>query len=486
MKSIRTGLAALLAFAALPAWSASNDELESQIKALATQVQQLKADAAKHDAADDPTHNRFSWLSIGGDLRVRHDVLRGHAVDYVKFDPVPPTFTPTAADSVGNDSLFTVQSSLSLKARVAEGVLLKTKLAMNKVYGMAEGGAFNGRYFADRFNSGDVFDGTVGKVPGDSSVVVEQAYADWSNIGGQPIWLSAGRRPSTGGVPTNLRKNDDHEGVSGVNGLLVDYVFDGFSFGYAPDIAALPGFATKLCYGRAFSKGFQSNNAVAPLKNTDMLGIVVIPLENDTTRVDVQFQHAFDLMDTIPGPNVSANLGDMEEIAAGAVHTLGALRVFGYGALSRSFPNGKTNPLGGGLLYNAGAGQAPTSKQGWAVYTGLRYDIENTGTKIGAEYNVGSKHWLTFTPAADDVWTSKLGTRGNVYEAYIIQDVNRHAVAPKGKMFFRLGWQYYDFKWTNSNNWVGGTQPVNNLTLPEFFTPLDKAIDVYTTFEVHF
>ncbi len=264
MKSLRAGLAGLLALAALPAWSASNDELESQIKALATQVQQLKADAAKHDAADDPTHNRFSWLTIGGDLRVRHDVLRAHSVDYVQYDP-PATFTPTAADSVGNDSLFTVQTSLSLKARVAEGVLLKTKLAMNKVYGMAEGGAFNGRYFADRFNSGDVFDGTVGKVPGDSSVVVEQAYADWTNIGGQPIWLSAGRRPSTGGVPTNLRKNDDHEGVSGVNGLLVDYVFDGFSFGYAPDIASLPGFATKLCYGRAFSKGFQSTQAVDPV-----------------------------------------------------------------------------------------------------------------------------------------------------------------------------------------------------------------------------
>jgi hypothetical protein len=108
------------------------------------------------------------------------------------------------------------------------------------------------------------------------------------------------------------------------------------------------------------------------------------------------------------------------------------------------------------------------------------------GTKLGAEYNTGSKNWLTFTPAADDVWTSKLGTRGNVYEAYIIQDVNRHAIAPKGKMFFRLGWQYYDFRWTNSNNWVGGTQPVNNLSLPEFFTPLDRAYDVYTTFEVHF
>lgn len=366
---------------------------------------------------------------------------------------------------------------------------------MNKVYGMADGSSFSGRFFADRFSGGNTFDGTVGKVPNNSSVVVEQAYADWANIGGAPVWFSAGRRPSTGGVPTNLCQNKDDEGVSGVNGLLVDYVFDGFSLGYAPDISALPGFATKLCAGRAFQTGFQTPATASALKNTDMLGIVLLPIDTGKTRVDFQYQKAFNIMDGTPkwdptgGTGVTTNLGDMENLAGGLLQAFdapgGSFHFFGYGGLSKTRPNGKTNWMGGGLLYNAGLGSS-MNRQGWAAYTGLRYDIEKSRTKIGAEYNYGSKNWISFTPAADDVWTSKLGTRGNVYETYVIQELGRFAYAPKAKTFFRLGWQYYDFRWTNSNNWVGGTQPVNNLSAPEFFTPLANAYDVYTTFEVHF
>ena len=35
-------------------------------------------------------------------------------------------------------------------------------------------------------------------------------------------------------------------------------------------------------------------------------------------------------------------------------------------------------------------------------------------------------------PAEDDIWTSKLGTRGDVYEIYLIQSLNRKAIAKEG------------------------------------------------------
>ncbi len=79
------------------------------------------------------------------------------------------------------------------------------------------------------------------------------------------------------------------------------------------------------------------------------------------------------------------------------------------------------------------------SKTGYAVYAGARYDIPSTGTKIGIEYNHGSKNWITFTPASDDLWTSKLGTRGNVYEIYAIQELLKKPISKLGKVFFRLG-----------------------------------------------
>ena len=90
--------------------------------------------------------------------------------------------------------------------------------------------------------------------------------------------------------------------------------------------------------------------------------------------------------------------------------------------------------------------EAPTSKTGTAFAMGVRYDLPSR-TKLGFEYNHGSKNWITFAPAADDMWTSKVGVRGNVYEAYLIQELDQ-ARSPRyfSKAFFRFGVQYYDFE----------------------------------------
>ena len=80
------------------------------------------------------------------------------------------------------------------------------------------------------------------------------------------------------------------------------------------------------------------------------------------------------------------------------------------------------------------------------------------------EYNYGSKNWITFVPAADDMWTTKLGTRGNVYEAYLIQEINLKPISSYlSKAFFRFGYQYYDFEYTGSNNWVGAPVKIADL-----------------------
>ena len=96
---------------------------------------------------------------------------------------------------------------------------------------------------------------------------------------------------------------------------------------------------------------------------------------------------------------------------------------------------------------------------------------------------------MPFDPAADDMWTSKLGTRGNVYEAYVIQELNLKPISSYlSKAFFRLGYQYYDFKYTGSNNWVGA--PVKDFKISshnaQMLAPLKNAQDIYATFEVQF
>jgi len=89
------------------------------------------------------------------------------------------------------------------------------------------------------------------------------------------------------------------------------------------------------------------------------------------------------------------------------------------------------------------------------------------------------------------MWTSKLGTRGDVFEAYLIQELKQKAVSKYGKAYFRLGYQYYNFDYTGSNNWIGAPHKISDLTTTDptqaqLFAPLENAHDIYLTFNVEF
>ena len=88
------------------------------------------------------------------------------------------------------------------------------------------------------------------------------------------------------------------------------------------------------------------------------------------------------------------------------------------------------------------------------------------------------------------MWTSKLGTRGNVYEAYLIQELKLKPISSfVSKTFFGIGYQYYDFEYTGSNNWVGAPVKIAELTKPlnaQMLTPMKNAQNIYATFEVKF
>ncbi len=86
------------------------------------------------------------------------------------------------------------------------------------------------------------------------------------------------------------------------------------------------------------------------------------------------------------------------------------------------------------------------------------------------------------------MWTSKVGTRGNVYEGYIIQELPLKPISSYvSKAFFRVGYQYYDFEYTGSNNWVGAPVKISTVNGQLMtLTPLDHAYNAYATFEVKF
>ncbi|CAK0777150.1 DUF3373 domain-containing protein [Gammaproteobacteria bacterium] len=452
---------------------------------------------------------RSSSLEISGDYRFRFDRMTGTAPSYYSFNDVMPWMvggmigtppSPRPTQDYKNNSLLTNRLGLNLKAKATEDITVKAKLLMYKGWG--EETYASSPFFADRFYT---FDGNAGHLPQDNILRVDQAYATWSGIGGAPVWFSIGRRPSTGGIPTNLRQNIDKNSsdTAGVPGLLIDYAFDGATIGVAPDISMLPGAYAKFCYGKGFESGFSpaisTNNT---LKDVNFLGINLVPYATDNLRVELQWDRAYDIF-AFPESETSAllpnfqnaNLGNIDQYmigVSGKVENLGPgdLNLFLSGAISKTHPNNKQLTYFGqpiaGLMYD---GIIPESTTGTAFYLGGRYDIKSIRTKLGLEYNHGSKNWVAFAPASDDIWTAKQGVHGNVYEAYLIHEINSKPISKFGKAQLRLGYQYYDFKYTGSNNWVGAPKSIDdlgNMANVQVLTPLKNARDIYLTFDVMF
>lgn len=401
-----------------------------------------------------------------------------------------------------NKSLYSNRFGLELNAKATQDVSVSARLLMYKVFGAQDDAATTNAgsapFFADRVG---VFDGTLSHVPSTSYLNVDRAYATWSNIADKEIWFSVGRRPTTGGAPSNLRLNNPRPGNGGTPSLLVDYAFDGMTVGYAPDIDSLPGAYAKFCYGRGFESGFSkaSGNSLA---DTDMVGISVVPIDTDPLRVWLMWDRGINIFDAPTMSNTyfgntaaKTNLGDIDWFGLGVMSTFkkvgpGDLNLFADWGMSVTHPNNNVSAQFGfqGLMTGSFFGpEAPSSKTGTALAVGMRYDLPSR-TKLGFEYNHGSKDWITFAPAADDMWTAKVGTRGDVYEAYLIQELDRMPISSFfSRAFFRLGVQRYSFKYSGSNNWVGAPVEINSVNGQMMTTtPLENATNVYATFEVKF
>ncbi|MCX5876181.1 MAG: DUF3373 domain-containing protein [Deltaproteobacteria bacterium] len=553
--------ASLLLGMALPVSAmAADQDLDQKVDSLAKEVEGIKRDAAQAKRK-----SLGQWLEIGGDYRFRMDGLWGQTAaftdvtktfanteqtlqsNFFNSAPVPPGF-PSWQNQIGglmnfsnnmkqvssfsgaqtflannqqmlqgignfavqvpaykpeNETLNTNRFGINLHAKPIQDVTVNARLVGYKTFGSQDDSAFsnngNTAFFGDRVG---VFDGSIGHVPTSSLLDIDRAYATWSNVLGQPLWFSLGRRPSNNGIPSNLRLNNERPGNAGTPAMMIDYAFDGGTIGWAPDIDALPGAYAKICYGRGFESGFSS--PTNSLKDTEFLGIAVIPVDTDPLRVWLQWNKGWNVFDfpvmknTAFGDTAPAvELGSIEQWGAGSMSTLknvgpGSLNFFAETGLSITHPNDNVSANAGfqglltGTFFNP---EAPSDKTGWSVNLGTRYDYTPTATKFGFEFNHGSKNWITFAPAADDLWTSKLGTRGNVYEGYIIQELKLQPISSyTSKVFFRLGYQYYDFEYTNSNNWVGAPVKIADIKPTDMMllTPVKTAQDLYATFEVHF
>jgi len=293
---------------------------------------------------------------------------------------------------------------------------------------------------------------------------VDRAFVNFNNIGGAPVWFSVGRRPTTDGNPANIRMNSTER--SGTP-LIMDYAFDGISAGYAYKWGGdLGAGRVRVCYGRGFEDGLQVDGD--NMDDMDFIGVSWDVLQKGDRFVYLQSFLAANVVNypnfqdpiidanfgSISGMGPRVNVGNIQHTAATYMDKIAGLNYFVAGGWSMTDPNeqGMFNDYVGMMMMQTGPNQ--DSENGYHAHVGIRYDIDQVGLKLGAEWNYGSEFWIGMTPGHDDLYQSKIAARGNVYEVYGIYDLPTGAAISKyAKTFMRVGYQRYEYDYAGSNDW---------------------------------
>ena len=401
---------------------------------------------------------------------------------------MPSTYTPGYNND--NAAMFTNRLRLNFDARVADNVTFSGRLSMYKVFGDSTGvQVFDGQPTAMNV------DGTTSRVPNSDQVRVERAFFSWNDIGGSKFYLSIGRRPSTGGPPLNYRQDELRGGTP--SGALIDYQFDGITAGYRISDTMI----WRVCWGLGYESGFGNGNLLKlpqdRLKDSHFLGANLDLWNSDDTLVQATYAHAFNVTDGFDGTMVlpfnpvtgdpvnapvvmrytpSANLGAIHLFGMNLTHKARAVDLYASGNLSATRPNGVTTPFGGLL---SDPFETPVNRTGYMGLFGVRYNLPNDErTKIGFEYNHGSKYWFNFAQASDDIIAPKTNTRGNVFETYLTHRIS-------DRFIFKGDFIKYLYNYSGSGWHVGAPKALDSsptLGFPTYIRATMISLGVTTRF----
>jgi hypothetical protein len=496
---------ALAGMLALPALSmagggADATDLEKKIEELSRQLEELRGAMAAQ--AENVKKLDEDVVSLGEDVEGFDDRAEDWdlAARFKLYGDFRARYDFYNADSVfgrniDNYSIFTNRFRLNMRVKATENVEFKGRLAMYKTWGnqSAFGNAGNPMY--------PLFDGNVTRSPvGSSALYVDRAFVNWNNIGGLPMWFSIGRRPTTDGPPAQIRMGVDERMATPM--AFMDWPFDGLSIGYAWNwgVDVLGASRLRFCYGRGFEAGVQDETTA--MKDMDFGGFSWDILKKGDRFAYVQSFMAYDVFNypNFQDPIIDANFGAMSGMGdrrslGDILHTSGVyqdkivgLNYFVSGGWSRTLPddNGFFNdPF-------SMVGPNTDDEDGYSLYIGARYDLDQAGLKFGAEFNYGSQYWIAMSPGHDEIYQSKLATRGQVYEVYTIWDLpTGDAISKYAKTFLRLGYQHYEYDYSGSGDWnlnpydLGDTGDLAKLGMMGL-DPVESADQIYLTFEAFF
>ncbi len=506
------------------------EQLSKELEALKAQLKELKEKQATQEekvSAVDKTvsaiKDGIGKFNIGGDIRVRIDSTRADVEQnafmlgmlkelkpylpsmlglpsgyYLKLnDTLLEEFAKkTRSHKDDNDSLWTNRLRLDLSVKPTEDTAVKVRLAYQKAWGQTDD------YFAPYLFFPMKNNFTLGVRPADNTLYVDRAYFNWSNLFGKPIWISFGRRPTTHGVPQEIREGIDRRDAT-PTAINIDVPFDGATIGYDWGTGR-----ARFCYGRGFESGFKTPIDRAK-DDVEFYGFNIDLYDNNNMFLNFQAFKAQDIMDFPNGEmymfnpafgmympakfQPRTNLGDIYEIGLTWTHknvkffnlegldyfislgmSIAEPKAIGVMQMPFTFTNGTADyttslPIYYTLL-NGMSLLDPTqikkkTRTGYAVYAGVRFPIPQvSGAKLGLEYNYGSKWWMPFHIGSDDPYMNKLSTRGHVAEVYWQQDLPVGAKLVKnGRALLRVGFQYYWFDYYGSGNWLETPRKISDI-----------------------
>jgi len=385
----------------------------------------------------------------------------------------------TKAAKYQNQALQTNRLRLDFGAKMTDNFTFNGRLSMYKVFGDSTGvQVFNGQPTSLNI------DGTTAGVPNSDILRVERAYFNWTHILDTPLYLSIGRRPSTEGPPLNLRQDEPRGGTPMAS--LIDYQFDGITVGYHIGEKT----TLRACYGVGYDSGFGNGNLANGqsngLSDTHFIGANIDFWETDNTLIQATVARAFDVTDGFNGLTVfstnpltgetglppavlrfapTKNLGAIDLAGVLFQRRQGPFDVFGTINWSGFRPIDVTGPFGG---LGSDPFSTPVNHDGYMLYAGARYNFPNKRTKMGFEFNHGSKYWFNFAQAQDDIIAPKTSIRGNVYETYLTHRINPHFIV-------KADYIHYDAQWSGSGWNVGAPQKLSGAPQVLGFPTFDSA-----------
>ena len=493
-------ISCVTAFATTAFSSDANTEMYKQIQALKAQIEALEKKVAAQETAqtqkiEQPTVTAIDEKRIEKIEKKLDNVSKTataakvqSAQDNLKWDVDFRTqvdniqYKHADGSKSENDALLTNRLWLGAKYKADDNSSFFGKLSYNKAFGDTAD------HSQSNTNPGYAnFDWVTNENATDNTIKLKEAYWLYTKerlFGADIPWsASVGRRPSTDGLPINIR-ND--QAANSPLSHTVDVEFDGFSIKF--DTESVTGFTgswLKICGGRGLTNATPRFDMFKPAYSTDdeknvdvdMLGFIAVPYDNGQYSVHMNYAKAWnligydgnDISNTSPfmaayatyrnnptNQNAAAlqmampefnDVGDIEfatilfkteGIGNGISDYLDNSVAFA------SFAASKTNPNSLGMLGST------DSETGTSVWLGVNAPcpILPDSAKVGLEWNKGSKYWRSMTYGEDTYAGSKIATRGQAWEVYRTQKLT-------DALSFGLSYVYMKYDYTGSNSFFG-------------------------------